>query len=289
MSYLQNQISSFRSDVTSSSSKISNKRTIAAPTTSAPSPAPSSSNGSAMKSELKRKRPEASKIVYSQPKNTGMGNNVMTQVTYAVEYLKSKETPQTLDSVFGYLSLHNQPEHDKTLIATILRKHEKVDYDRTGAGGKGTFRFRPIHNIRSGDQLLGYLQNQPSAQGLSVRELKDGWQGAEKAIDELQVEEKLLVTRNKKDEHAKMVWANDPSLSQHVDEEFKKIWGGVRLPEAHDLTVELEKAGLTPTSKEIHAAKPKEDKKKRKAPRKGGRTTNHHMDGILRDYSNLKK
>ena len=49
---------------------------------------------------------------------------------------------------------------------------------------------------------------------------------------------------------------------------------------------ELEKAGQTPTSavremKRIEAKK----KEKRRVNRKGGKTTNSHMLGILKDYS----
>jgi hypothetical protein len=44
------------------------------------------------KHDLKRKRPETSTIVYSQPADTGTGQNIMTQVTYAVENLKNKAT-----------------------------------------------------------------------------------------------------------------------------------------------------------------------------------------------------
>ncbi|KAI9722890.1 MAG: hypothetical protein M1812_001338 [Candelaria pacifica] len=284
MSYLQNQINAFKTDLTSSSSKISNKRSIAAPATSSPSPAPS--NGSATKPDLKRKRPEASNVVYSQPDNTGPGRHIMSQVAFAVTFLKGKDKPQSLQDILGYLSLQREDEKHKFDIKKILQNHDKIEFDRSGAGGKGTYQFKPIHNIRSKDQLLGFLQKQSTAQGLSVRELKDGWVGAEDAIDALEDDGKLLVTRNKKDSHPKMVWPNDPSLSLPVDSDFHTLWHKVRLPEASDLTVELERAGLTPTSKsKTGPVKPKEKEKKRKKPRAGGRITNTHMASILRDYT----
>ena len=287
-SYLEAQLNVFKSTLTSSSSKISNKRTIAAPTTSTPSPAPPQLSSSS-KNDLKRKRPEPSVVVYSQPADTGTGKNIMTQITYAVEYLKSKGTPQTLSDLLSYLSLQYREDEYKHNIGIILRNHEKVDYDATGSS-EATFSFRPIHNIRSSDQLLAYLQAQRTAQGLNVRELRDGWPGAEDAIRKLETSGKLLVTRNKKDDHAKMVWPNDPSLAVHIDDEFKGMWHKIRLPEAGVLADELEREGLTPTNKSRGLkAKPKTQEKKTKKPRKSGKTTNVHMMGVLRDYSHLKK
>ena len=214
----------------------------------------------------------------------------MTQVTYAIEYLKTKGTPQTLTDLISYLSLQNREKGYQRTIGTILKNHEKVDYDPKNDGGEGTFSFRPAHNIRSSDKLLGHLQSQPTAQGLSVRDLKDGWPGAEAAIDDLENQRKLLVTRNKKDNHAKMVWPNDPSLKFQIDDEFQSMWHKIRLPEPGALADELEKEGLTPANKSRSVkTKPKQQEKKTKKPRKGGKTTNVHMMGVLRDYSHLKK
>lgn len=216
----------------------------------------------------------------------------MTQVTYALEYLKSKETPQTLAQIVSYLGLKTLESQQS--IAMILKRHDRVEYQKDGTNthwSAGTYRFRPLHNIRTATGLLAYLQNQPTAQGLSVRELKEGWVGAEEAIDLLESKNQILVTRNKKDNHAKMVWANDPSLTQHVDPEFQSLWFKVSLPSKEDLPREMEKLGLKPTSADpssVVVAAPKEKQKKQKKPRKGGRTTNLHMAGILRDYSSTK-
>ena len=286
MSFLENQLSAFKSSVSSSSTKIANKRTVVAPPSGTATP-PLSSQSS--KPDLKRKRPEQN-LVYSQPADTGTGRNIMTQVTYAIEYLKTKGTPQTLTDLLSYLSIQHRENEYKRTIGTILMSHEKVEYDRKNDGGEGTFRFRPVHNIRSKDSLLGHVQSQRTAQGLSVRELRDGWPGAEAAIDELEREGRLLVTRNKKDNHAKMVWANDSSLSFTIDEEFQAIWQKIKLPEPKVLADELERAGLTPASKSRNTKKSiKQEVKKSRKPRRGGKTTNTHMAGVLRDYSHLKK
>lgn len=291
MSYLENQINAFKSNLTSSSSKLSNKRPNAAPSASTPPPtAPASQDATSGKQELKRKRPDQGNVVYSQPADTGTGRHIMTQITYAIEYLKSKGTPQTLPDLLSYLSQQHRDKRYKDSIAAILKTNEKVIYEPKRDGAEGTYSFRPIHNISSGEGLLGHLQSQPTAQGLNVRDLRDGWPGAEDAINTLETQGKLLVTRNKKDNHARMVWPNDPSLALHVDDEFKSIWHKIKLPEAGALADDLEKAGLTPANKSRGVkVKPKQLEKKTKKARKGGKTTNTHMQGVLRDYSHLKK
>ena len=169
-------------------------------------------------------------------------------------------------------------------------KHDKVKYVMVDGKDEDFFSFRPIHDIRSADQLLGYLQSQRSAQALNVKDLKDGWHGALDAIDDLERQGRLSVTRHKKDDSARFVWLNDPSLFFSIDQEFKTMWQKIKLPEPGALADELEREGLTPANKSRSVkAKPVKQENKAKRARKGGKTTNTHMAGVLRDYSHLKK
>ena len=286
MSNLSGQLSAFKASLAAASGKP-NKPSVAANTKPSPSPVPSQASISGTsKTDHKRKRQEATNVVYSQPADTGTGKHVMVQVTYAIEYLKNAGTPQKFKDIGSYLSLHNHDESKQT-VAAILKNHEKVIYDRT----QSTYSYRPLHDIRSEQQLLGYLQGQPTAQGLLVKDLRDGWAGAEDAINRLEAKGKLLATRNKKDNHARMVWPDDPSLKFTIDPEFQEMWHKIKIPAPEAVADALEKEGLTPANKTRHvkkAPKPQEQKKK-KAPRKGGKTTNKHMEGMLRDYSHMRK
>ena len=285
MSYLQNQISAFKSSVNSSSSKLANKRSVAATGNNAPT----SSQTSTGSNDLKRKRPEQKEQIFSQPADTGTGRNMMTQIIYAIEYLKTKGTPQTLTDLLSYLSLQHREKSYKQTIRSILTTHPKVEYGKK-PNGEDTFSFRPAHNIRSGNDLLRHLQSQPTAQGLSFKDLRDGWPDAEATVDDLENQGKLLVLRNKKDNHARMVWPNDPSLEMEIDGEFQDIWNKIKLPQPEVLADELKREGLTPANKRgTKKLPPKTPEKKTKKPRKGGRTTNTHMAGVLRDYSHLRK
>jgi len=210
----------------------------------------------------------------------------MTQVVYAVDYLKSKDRPVTFSDIWNYLSIPQDQQQNKSYLRRALTSHPKVEFDPHGLQGQASFRFRPVHNVRSGDELKAYLQRQTTAAGISVKELRDGWPGAIAVIDDLEKQGELLVTRNKKDNVPKMVWPNDPSLSVHVDDDFQTFWHKIKLPaNPSDLRSELEKAGLTPTSqvKEIVKVSGAREKKRR-INRKAGRSTNTHMAHILKEY-----
>lgn len=295
MAHLQHQLKSFNASVVDYAQRMPQQRRFVnnsntpSSTSQAPSSAPTPTPGGGI--DPKRKSHNAD-IVYSQPANTGTGKDIMTQVFFAIEHMKNKGIPLTFADIVSYLSLQHRANDQGYIQAlrSILQVHEKVEYDAAGANGEGTFAFRPPHNIRSAEQLLQKLQAQTSGAGMSVRELREGWPQVEETINTLEKEGKLLVTRNKKDDHAKMVWANDPSLIIRFDDEFRQIWDKIRIPDQQTVKEELEKAGITPTGKnKIVKARPKVEHKKVKKPRRSGKTTNTHMMGILRDYSHLQR
>ncbi|RDW88768.1 transcription initiation factor IIE subunit beta [Coleophoma cylindrospora] len=296
-SYLDKQQEAFKSNVMSAAPKVSNKRSFAAPV-SAPSPAPSNASNASKNDgkDIKRKR-EPENVVYSQPAATGYGSEALTQITYIIEFLKRKDEPKTIQEILGYLSQGAADTDTKHTIAKILKRHPSVRFIpdanlKSQKWDSGTYVHKPKIDVRSKLDLIGYLQKKADAQGVAVKDLKDGWPDCEKPIDELEAEHKILVTRTKKDNHARMVWANDPSLVHAVDPEFQVMWHKTELPSVDDLVRKLIDAGQKPTSedpsKRVKAA-PKPKEKKRKAPRKGGRTTNTHMEHLLKDYSHLKR
>lgn len=305
MSSLKASFNLFRDDNTTAAArnaqfqKRQNGATTSNPTKapiSTPSPRPSTPSISAPPSDLKRKRQElAENASYSQPQDTGSGREVMTKVVYSIEWLKAKEIFVSFEDIWSYLSIPENERGMKPVLRRALMEHPKVEFepgvckDKDGKTVPG-FRFRPMHNVRSADELIGYLQRQSTAQGINVKELKDGWSTAVAEIDALEAKGELLVTRNKKDNTPKMVWANDPSLSLHIDQDFQDYWHKIRIPEDTDIRNDLIKAGLTPTSqvKEVIKVGGAREKKKR-VSRKIGRSTNLHMTGILKDYSAVAK
>jgi transcription initiation factor TFIIE subunit beta len=223
-----------------------------------------------------RKRQKTT-IVFSQPKDTGMGQHLFTQLTYAVEYLKGHSEPISAEKVAGYLSTTMTPA-----FLYLLQNYPKITYH----ADTDLYEFRPLHNIRNASSLLATLANTTTGQGLSVKELKDGYPNVEEDLKQLEAQGDVLVIRGKKDGLARTVWYNDAKLNVSISEEFKELWAGLKVPEAGDLPKELEKAGMTPASVDPRTVKRAVvEKEKKKKGRRRGKITNTHLVGILRDYS----
>lgn len=202
---------------------------------------------------------------------------------YAIDRLKEK-SPNSIpeDELIAYVLPVGKRDdsHQIALFKQFLALNEKVDHDPKTR----SYKFRPTHSIFTADDLLSYLQKQTTATGLNVRELKDGWPDVEETINKLEAQHKLLVTRNRKDNHPRMVWINDPTLNAPLDEEYKKIWEGIPVLDHKDMIRILSNDGFTPAGT---IAEPKKvaPVKKVKAKRKSTKITNNHMGGILRDFS----
>lgn len=108
------------------------------------------------------------------------------------------------------------------------------------------------------------------------------------SISALEAENEVLVTRTKKDNQPRRVWYNDKELNLDVEKDFKDIWESIKLPHGSELPSLLDKAGLKPTSVDPATVKKTggtKGERKRPKARRGGRVTNTHLAGILKDYS----
>ena len=261
--------------------------------TSSPSPAPSQTVASQIQS-VKNRQPAPTSLgtegIHSQPADTGAGLELMTQVTWAIKYLKERQKAYTFDELISYLSLHILTDYQAKIFAKALRDHPSIAWDPAGADGQGTYSFKSRYDIHDSSQLLRHLQSLPTFQGLPAHDLVEGWANSEEAIRKLQIEHKVLVLRSRKDDKAKMVWLDDPTLSRPIEAEFRDMWSRIKLPDPESTATELERNGLLPANK---SKKPKivpkaQEKKPRKIKR-SGRVTNDHMRHLLKDFSGLRK
>lgn len=134
--------------------------------------------------------------------------------------------------------------------------------------------------------MKNYLSGLPTAAGIMVRELKDGWPNCIPELETMAAKHEVLLLRQKKDNAPKTVYPDSPQFYVHMDQDFVDFWSKCKLPASEaELRTELEKANLTPTSqvKEIKKGNMQKREKKR-VNRRGGKTTNIHMAGILKDY-----
>lgn len=205
--------------------------------------------------------------------------HISTNLHLAVEIVKESTIPITLDQLREKLKT---TDISKLLLA--LKNTDRIKYDPS----RKTLEYVSLHNIKTTSALLDYVNNQNSFRGISVKELKDGWQNCNPVINDLEKKNKILVLRVKKDNTPKHVWANYRELPLGaIDEEFVTMWNRVKLPSLSELPMKLNERGIKPTSvdpstlKKVNAAKMQ---RKQKKPRKG-KITNAHMKGVLRDYS----
>lgn len=213
-------------------------------------------------------------------------------------------------AVLGHLSLDREPESFRRQVVERMRHHPRITWrpDPTAKTSKpsvvggngddddwqtGTYEHLPIiPNVKDRTSLLQHLQRRTDAQGVSVKDLKDGWPDCEAALTALEREHRILVVRTKKDNHPRMVWLDDPSLCHAVEPEFQALWHRVEVPAVDDIVRKLAAAGQKPTSEDPRLrdiAAPKEKKQKKRAQRRTGKSTNTHMEHLLKDYSHMKR
>lgn len=216
---------------------------------------------------------------FKKPAVDPHGTHLSTKLLLAVDYIKNKGRPVPIDTLLSYLNLNHDSQRSK--LISLLTNLEKIQYDSVD----DTLEYVSIHNIKTKDELLKFLIDQTTFKGISVKELKDGWNGCIESVNELEEDGKILVLRTKKDNNPRLVWFNLGTELGIIDEEFVKSWQNVKLPERSELPGKLSKLGLKPASVDPNTIKKdvQADTKKRK--QRKGKITNTHMAGILKDYN----
>ncbi|KAF2171826.1 hypothetical protein M409DRAFT_50459 [Zasmidium cellare ATCC 36951] len=277
---LNAQLAAFKKEqATVASRNVAYSRPASSTPARTSTPQPTASNDTA-----KRTHGDA----FSQGAAPAGRSEMLSQVNFARGRLKEKITEtKSFDEIISFLSLPNDAKKSIPLIKEALKGDQYIEWIPATTTTKETFKYRPIHPVSNAEELKDYLAKRTSAQGILVKELKDGWPDCVATIDELEKERFVLVTRNKKDNSPKMVYPDSPLFHLKVDQDFKDYWLKTKVPTTDiEIRNELEKAGITPTSQVKENTKGNMKKGPRKRPnRRGGKTTNQHMAGILKDYS----
>lgn len=317
MAYFDKQRENFASSLASAAAKINVKRPVATP--ASPSPSVASTTSVTTPSKKAKREGDGSvrmvlsqngagsnaPTIFSQPENTGVGSAIGTNIVYALDYLKQQGGKAvSLATVLGHLSLDREPEAFRRQVVERMRHHPRITWRpdagaAAGASGPddnwqtGTYEHLPvIPNVKDRTTLLQHLQRRTDAQGVNVKDLKDGWPDCEATLAALEKEHRILVVRTKKDNHPRMVWLDDPSLCHEVESEFQALWHRSEVPSLDDIVRKLAAAGQKPTSEDPRLrdiAAPKEKKQKKRAQRRTGKSTNTHMEHLLKDYSHMKR
>lgn len=270
---------------------LNSTSSAAAAATPAPVPAPTTASTSESTStpSAKKKRPKTN-IVYSQPADTGTGTNVNTQLVYAIDHLKSTHNPMRLQDI---AIVTNTPLETDAVLLEKFKSHDRILWDPK----TDLYSYRHEFSFRNKAALLTEIQRQTrKGGGIPVRALKESWKEAPLAIEELEKEGDVLVTRTVKDGQLRMVFWNeikpdDESGGKQVETEFFDLWHSLKVPNDVDLLRALHAEGLQATAEEMPIPKaPSNMKKKgkRSAPRqRQAKITNTHLKGeidLSRDY-----
>ncbi|TFK36511.1 transcription initiation factor IIE subunit beta [Crucibulum laeve] len=257
---------------------------------STPAAAAASPSDTAESSSPKKNKRPKTNVVYSQPADTGTGMNVNTQLVYAVNHLKSTHNPMRLQDI---AILTETPIDTDPVLREKFKAHDRIHYDPK----TDLYSYKHEFNFRNKAALLTEIQRQTrKGGGLSVRALKESWKEAPQAIEELEKEGEVLVTRTTKDGQLRMVFWNeikptDEAGGKPVEKEFNDLWHSLKVPNDVDLLKQLASEGLQVTAAESIVPKAPTGKKKGKrggAPRQRQvRITNTHLKGeidLSRDY-----
>ncbi|KAK1220322.1 hypothetical protein PQX77_016917 [Marasmius sp. AFHP31] len=251
-----------------------------------------SSNDAESSSTAAKKKKARSNIVYSQPADTGSGKEMSTQLVYAVDHLKSTHNPMRLQDI----AILTDTEVDTNpVLLEKFRNHDRVQWDPK----TDLYTYKHEFNFRNKASLLVEIERQTKkGGGIPVRALKESWKEAPQAIEELEQEGDVLVTRTQKDGQLKMVFWNELKPSEEkggmpVEKEFADLWHELKVPNDVDLLKQLQNEGLqATTSAQGPAPKAPTGKKKGKrggAPRQRQvRITNTHLKGeidLSKDYT----
>ncbi|KAL5478921.1 TFA2 [Sanghuangporus weigelae] len=240
----------------------------------------------------KKKRPKQN-IVYSQPADTGTGTDINTQIVYAVDHLKHNGNPMRLQDL---AIVTNTPLDTNPTLLQRFKAHDRVVYDLK----TDLYSYRHDFTFRNKVALLTEIQRHTRrGGGLSVRALKDSWKDAPQAIEELEAEGEVLVTRTSKDQQMRMVFWNEikpveGTGGMPVDQEFRDLWHKLKVPPDADLIRALSQEGLKATEGEtiIPKTSPTKKKGRKSGPRQRPvRITNVHLKGdidLSRDYTPTK-
>ncbi|KAI0009235.1 hypothetical protein F4779DRAFT_382698 [Xylariaceae sp. FL0662B] len=291
------------------SSNLNSKRQRPDSSSSAPSPSGTSASKDGTPSKRQKRDKDAAKdhasptpaAAAAAAAAADYGTHIYTKLTYAVEYLKTKRQPKTLQDVLEHLTLQHNSEEDQKRFAQMLKGHLRVTYISTPrakgssepAWRAGLYEFKPVlPGVTSKVKLLEYLQHKVDASGTPVKDIKDGWPECDRAIEELRREHRVITTGQKKESHAKYVWLDSPELHHRVDPEFQAMWKELlaEMPSADDMVRALKEVGQKPTGEDPRYKKkePSKVQQKKRKVRTIKKFQNAHMEALFNANPNKR-
>lgn len=239
-----------------------------------------------------------------QPPLTGYGNDVKTQLTFALSRLRTKlGEPQTLQALFEYLGMCDSMEEQKAELMDALKDHERVHWEpQLLLAGRpwecGTLTYNPvIPDVKDGPSLLDFLLRSEVSLGVAVKDIRDGWPDCDETLKELENNHEIFIFRNRKYNLPQRVFI-DKFPHYAVQPELREKWLNTKLPDKEEIDSKLEEMGEKPSKQENEGSttilpmlKPQRPRRRpeRQTKKKNKRLlTNPHMQHLLLDYSDRR-
>ncbi|XP_028832685.1 transcription initiation factor IIE subunit beta [Denticeps clupeoides] len=188
----------------------------------------------------------------------------------------------TLDEILDETKLLDIGMKQKQwLMSEALANNPKIEVR------DGKYAFKPKYNLKDKKALLRLLDkhDQLGLGGVLLDDVEEGLPNAAKAIKALG-DQIIFVTRPDK---KKILFYNDKHCQFIVDEEFQKLWRSIPVDSMDEEKIEeyLKKQGISSMQETGPKKMAPVQKRKKPGSQKGRRfkTHNHHMAGVLEDYS----
>lgn len=206
--------------------------------------------------------------------STSLHSNIGTSVFKIMQALMQEDHALGEDEIMRLTAIYipSNPE-----LVQQLRRNPRIEYN----SDDNTYKYKPIHNIRSKDDIVNLVNTSAGKSGMDVRELQESWKDALKSIDELDSDGRIIVLRTR-DNKARFVYPAENIFEIKISGEFKKMWHEIHVPKESELNRELEKAGLKAATSNAKPEKPvvlKYTKIKKKI-HKRIKITNKHLVGL---------
>eukprot|EP01135_Chromosphaera_perkinsii_P008015 Nk52_evm87s1073 gene=Nk52_evmTU87s1073 len=190
-----------------------------------------------------------------------------------VEVLKKAECAVTINDLSSQtgIDIMGDPK-----LYQALKENGKLIYDPTD----NSLTFKPMYNVRNKDALWELLKEHEVGGfgGIPCKDLQESYAAINDDIGKL-VEEHKGIVLERNDNHKKVLFYNDPRYNLDLDDEFRKLWQEISLPQECDIESYLDRVGLA--KMKTHNEDKKKfmgQKKKKRNMRKNIRMQNVHVD-----------
>jgi len=169
-------------------------------------------------------------------------------------------------------------------VSEMLSDNLKVKFD------SGRYSYKGMYDIIDKNGLLHLISQSPG--GILLSNLKDCYAQVEADVKSLTAERKIFNIKNT-DLGTEVLFFNNPNYTTNIDDEFKKMWHSIKIPDEIDLQNELLKLGIKSQADidELNALsqtkkrKAAETKDKKAKKHRRAKVTNTHLVGSKIDIT----